>query len=420
MDLVNNYGREESSFRRVRDINWTDTEIDRAGITPIYYDGIFSWIGLSISRFSASLACIGGSFDKRIDFDLLSTAVREYNEEIGYHLETVTESDVINCYAIVSKQTIQILYPVSKRTSPFLGNSELYDFIWVTPNQLLSMYHNNDYNLDRKTKAYSMTPSFKSVILRTVAAVRSGIPFQLEDNPAAITRDIRRKKEPKFIIKRSLLEFLSDFNKLGGWYWVTLSVGDTHFGVMRYDLTVYYLPLADINTVLLTLARKKIKIYISTNEADRKIRQAYPIEQNVSMEAVYQSYYDRYNKDKDIMVTKNKFLSDLESIRNLDQENRIINECYIMVESEKYMYAFVERTNLYFNSYRACFLKGLGVINWLLGEDKGSLQEDKLLLLMNPYMNCQAPNDKIIMDILVSTRIIIRSNTDKILLPVTL
>ena len=50
---------------RVRDIDWSNKNIFRAGIIPIYKDKYATWIGLGVSNFSTNITSIGGSYENK-------------------------------------------------------------------------------------------------------------------------------------------------------------------------------------------------------------------------------------------------------------------------------------------------------------------------------------------------------------------
>lgn len=136
----------------VNQVNWASTTISRAGIIPIYDDGVHKWIGLGISKFSGNITTIGGQFEAG-DYDLLITAIREYNEEVGFNMPNLTEDDVQNCYAIQSSYSIAIFYPVTEISAiEFVPTDELFDLIWVTPQQLQIMATKQEFILHRHPK----------------------------------------------------------------------------------------------------------------------------------------------------------------------------------------------------------------------------------------------------------------------------
>ena len=104
---------------RVRDINWADPTIIRAGIIPINYNGNYRWMEFGVSQYAATITAIGGAHEEQ-DHDLLATAIREYNEEVGSNMRHIVAESVINCYAIKTAYTIQILLPMNSRTSEII------------------------------------------------------------------------------------------------------------------------------------------------------------------------------------------------------------------------------------------------------------------------------------------------------------
>lgn len=418
ISLRNNGGQ----FLRVRDVDWSEFEMNRAGITPIYYDGKYSWIGLGIGRFSAGLACIGGSYDKSLDFDLLSTAVREYNEEIGSVLGIIEESYVINCYCIVSDKTIQILYPVANKNGPFAGNEELYDFIWVTPDQLAAFLRKEHVNLYSKTLAFSLTRTLKSVSKSTIESVKSGVPFNIPLDKTPLQRKEKVSVKSTYIEKNTIREFRTDILGRGRWYWVTLALDDENCCIMRDNLVTYFLPKRDLLTALRLLASKNIKIFVTNNKVKDLLNSEYStsFSNGVSVESTYQSYYDKYNKDNEMLVAKTRFVRDIQAIQtNYSGKEILIRECFRMVEAEYELYDFVEQTNLYFSESRACFLKGIGIINNLLSQVGGSLEEFRVRFHSTVDLTCFSKDTKSTIDMLVNNNVYNRSPQGLISLPDT-
>ena len=90
---------EPVTFISVKSIDWSDENIHRAGIIPIVIEGDEKWIGVCISSYNTSIGTFGGKHED-CDYDLLDTAVREFNEEVGDNFPHITCEDLMDCYAI--------------------------------------------------------------------------------------------------------------------------------------------------------------------------------------------------------------------------------------------------------------------------------------------------------------------------------
>lgn len=85
------------STKSVEETNWADPTIERAGICLFYrFDSksaSTTFIGFGINNYSGIISPLGGSFEEN-DHDLLSTAIREYNKEVGQNFPNLTEESV--------------------------------------------------------------------------------------------------------------------------------------------------------------------------------------------------------------------------------------------------------------------------------------------------------------------------------------
>lgn len=355
-----------SRLQKVRDINWANPDITRAGIIPIHYDGVYRWIGLGVSQYATTITAIGGSYEER-DHDLLDTAIREYNEEVGPNMRKLVPESVVNCYAIKTEYTIQILLPVALRPIQFTPTEELNTILWVTPGQLQAMSDKQTYELrgaGQTPRAYSFAGQMQPLIIPLVEAVDSGIPFQLvsDNTPLIRPKQNVQRKEPRIITEIATLE---QHVRIPGDFKGHIAVVLTPIavGIMRADRTIYTLPLKDLPQIISILNQLGSRVTIST-DTDRNALLQYGLNFRLS-----KSIEDSMNqliakRVQQATQLKSEFFTRLESLRNgLD---RLRNELDLIWDYEVKAYELSRTGGTYFNERRACFLRTLNTINILL------------------------------------------------------
>lgn len=129
----------------VKNTDWSDTNIIRAGIIPYIDVGHTRFYGLGIASDVGDLCDFGGH-KELIDKDLLDTAIREYEEESFNLFGKLTREMLMNCLVLKGIDTYEILLPVygnlynyTLTFQKLVGNNkkhEIQNFIWLTYNQL--------------------------------------------------------------------------------------------------------------------------------------------------------------------------------------------------------------------------------------------------------------------------------------------
>lgn len=186
-------------------VNWADEKIDRSGIIPIFRDGEKIFVGLGVSSNTANIITLGGSFEAT-DYDLLSTAVREYNEEVGKNMRKIKEEDLMGCFAIKSEHDINILFPIEKIPESFEKTEELENIIWITLKQFEIMINNSNlstFGIDKfghkkqfGIKLFSINVDLKLIggrllgVLNEIKTLRSRL---IENNLSFTTTRTRKK-----------------------------------------------------------------------------------------------------------------------------------------------------------------------------------------------------------------------------------
>lgn len=184
---------------------------------------------------------------------------------------------------------IEILLPISCKPDKFIKTEELYDMIWVTPEQLLSMAENKNYilpGLTSKSKAYSFSGGLFNAIPDIVAAVTSGIPFK-EICCENVKHFIRPKRQnirhiPKIIT--SLDEFINETlvprNFVGQ---ISIVLKSDVIGIMRPDRMTYLLSIIHLPNIVDIIDKLQTRIYVSTDIDRNYVRKLFPCCLNLNL-----------------------------------------------------------------------------------------------------------------------------------------
>ena len=225
---------------------------------------------MGVSRYSANIMTIGGRYESR-DHDLLATAVREYNEEVGMNLINLSEEDVYGCYAVQSKYSVAIFYPIDcLPTHDFVPTDELYDVIWVTPHQLKSMASHQHFILRHprskksnrsrsNTRAFLFSNDLKLLATTIAAIAETSAPFNVTDCNINLHRLPRLSFGFKPMLCTDTNVFLQDCTITPNWGNIALVFSDHEIAIMRGDRSVYILPIQDLDYIIDGLNRLNIK-----------------------------------------------------------------------------------------------------------------------------------------------------------------
>lgn len=357
MSDVPSLGNPPTNLVRVRDINWADPNISRAAIIPIHYDGTYRWIGLGITTFSTSLSTIGGSYEDS-DHDLLATAIREYNEEIGPNTPELTAEAVFNCYALKTNYSIEILFPFKKRIIKFTPTDELINVIWITPTQLQAINTNHEYIFPEtgKTRAYVLSGGLRQIIPSLIEAVNNGRAFTRirDDNPFPRVKRVARAVIPR--ISRSIEEFELDAELPNNFKaHMTFVVGLNLIGIMREDRTVYILPISALSRIVPVLNTLGFKVIV-TSIAEYKFLTSNGV--NSRIVASFQHIVDQFitsgiNEIRPIRIAFNEKVAEA---RTLPEEQRALTELALLMDYEAQSYELVQEYGIFANPRRKCYL----------------------------------------------------------------
>lgn len=367
-DLTRSDG--DFEFKEVRNIDWTDSFIKRAGVIPIFDNGRHKFIGLAVSNFSGNISPIGGAYEN-VDHDLLSTAVREYNEEVGENMQNITHDSVYNCIAIKSAYTIQIFLPVKEYNTKFIPTEEVNNLIWVTPDQLRIMGNNQDYSItmrkNNRVKPFFFSLPFINIINAVADAVASGVPFKRVNLTDPFFRPPRNKIMDSVFDIRDEEQFISDAKSNPVWHVTAMAIGKKYAGLMRGDKIIYIFSIDKLVELIPYINSVKHKIFFATdNDKNNAIRNL-GIDTNIisNMEHGYRWIIGRTSETnhKELTSMSNNFFLDLDKIRKSKEPDRVIEECKLILNYESKLYKFINLTNAMFNEPRACFLDAINIIN---------------------------------------------------------
>lgn len=351
---------------KVRDINWADPDIVRAGVIPIAFDGTNMWIGLGVSMFATTINTIGGAHEVQ-DHDLLDTAIREYNEEVGPNMQHIVPESVVNCYAVKTSYTIQILLPIRAPPNNFKSTEELYTMIWITPGQLQIMNDNQSYGLggtQKNERAYAFSGQTKELVLPLITAVRSGIPYQLVEDNSPLSRPKREVMQVEPRIVTDIETFESDAKVMGNFRGhVDFVLTRNYAALMRIDRMIYIIPIQDLPRMTTILNKFGFKVIIGVNN-DLGLYHKTGIKTLKSIEDGLDQSIRKNIPQAGILLKE--FINKLRIIRTKDERSHIMEELNLLEEYENKSYELVQKQGVFFNERRACFLVTLSRINSIL------------------------------------------------------
>ena len=424
----------EDEIIRVRDINWDDAEIQRAGIVPICRENGNKWIGLGVSKFSGNITTIGGLCEI-VDHDLLSTAVREFNEEVGENMRLLKEEEVYNCYALYSDYTLSIFLPILRRPDRFKETEELLDIIWVTPGQLNIMAKNQECELFRgkkeegkkeegkrergryttpKTRAFMFSMDLEFIALGIARVVKEGRCFDSDVSKVVFERPRRIAKIIVPKISTSVEEFAEDSEKYKVWGCTALIITDEVVGIMRRDRKMYLLEHDKMSSIMEGVKRSRAKLLVAlTSDLEHPLLRAGREEICCSTQS--RMRLSSIEKDmKRARIPQNKFLEDLLSLRAEGKEERITKELNFITYHEAKIYRAMKQKGTMLNKSRTRFLRGVNIVNRLLEGGRGMLY-GKLKSTLDGEYGHRNPPCYIIINIMIETGLIRRRGKKYIL-----
>lgn len=363
----------EFILRPVREINWATLAINRSSVVPIVKDKTHQWIGLGINADSANLTTIGGGYEKW-DHDLLSTAVREWNEEMVPNVTPLSEVDLYKRYAIQSRSFINVLLPSSKFMK-FQPTTELYSMIWVTPGQLKAMHQHQTTILsatDRKisetigtkiigSRAYLFTRELATVAESLAEVVATKDVFTPTSNRTPFERPRREiiQRVPTVIV--SVDQFLSEISP--SWHSPAMILTSKDVVVYRTNRTMYKLPRSELPRIVEAINRNRIRVLIALSNDLR-------MEPLKSSDLKNQNVIIVEDKLRRNGLSSDLFIDEIKTARSLEEDERIVTEAELIFQYEYQAYTVLTKSKENFNLPRACFLQILNLINHKLSMSK--------------------------------------------------
>jgi 8-oxo-dGTP pyrophosphatase MutT (NUDIX family) len=341
----------------VNEIDWSDNTIHRAGIIPIVIDEDNNkWIGLCISSYNTSIGTFGGKYENE-DYDLLDTAVREFNEEAGNNFSHIKCDDLYDCYAIKTNYSISILVQFTGKPKYFKRTKEIYDMLWVTPDHLRCMYENKDMILCYNGRLTGYPKGFLlSHDLRRNAPIIIDVVTSMSDYNHLNNTPIQRTKRLLTSVRctdiREHNSFILDVGTEKQWNTSFMVITADNIVIRRYDMTTYSFPrkfLSEIFSVFKSHSNDRFTFIVgdSTNVSEISVLTK---PRNVFI----MSLEDYVLNSKVSHIIPHEYHESLTRIRN---SGDITAELDFLSEYEFLAYREICRLGTYFNPKRAAFLK---------------------------------------------------------------
>lgn len=344
------------TFIPVKEVDWSDSTICRAGVIPIVIENNEKWIGLCISKYNTSIGTFGGTYDIK-DRDLLDTAVREFNEEFGNNITPINFEDLVNCYALKSNYSISIFLPFPERIKCFNSTKEVYDLLWVTSKHLLLMMNCRNLILDyhntrtSRCKAFLLSYDLERIALSVCRIVNSRSDYYLiKDTPLVRTK--RCGNTAGYTYVTELDSFLRDVATRHHWSRSCIIINDKNVIIYHKDRVVYILPNSNKSHIFIPFGNTPGHIFnfIVGNNSDVHKLSHFNKPDNVVISSMKQY---AYHSKVPHVIPKNydSLLSHARTSNDVMDELQLLSECELKVYQE------VSNQGIYFNEKRASFLK---------------------------------------------------------------
>lgn len=324
---------------QVRDIEFNSARINRAGITPIYYDNMkkLVFIGLGISKMSGKLTLIGGSYEN-LDHDLLDTACREYNEEVGKNMANVKPDDLFDSYAIVTDVSIEILMVVDEINFDFEPTDELSGIFWVSINQLKIIVSKSSTSFKYKNiniKAFPLNRYVSDNSRAITSFLKKNIGILLSKSPQSdkiIDRKVKRNDTSSNIVLSSYEQLKKNIKEeYNSWLSTSLVIDETNTCAMICNsvYNTYFFSNEEFHKVIELLCVSQVYIYT---------HKKYP---QLDM------YKNKFQKSNILLLRLKKF-QDLErefiknikaTEENVDIYQKIFDQCKLIIDYEFLLYS---------------------------------------------------------------------------------
>jgi hypothetical protein len=355
----------------LRDIDWSNENINRAGIIPYFKVGKNIFLGFGINQNNTTVTTIGGTYE-RGDYDLLDTAIREYNEEVGNNLQNITIEDVMGCIGIISKRSIHIFLEIKNVREKSQPTNEFSMLLWITVEQLKIMSANAELTLNHKnTHAFPFTIALKECRNQIFDF------FNMLDSFDTVERNITPKRIPKRVVDSVEKTLSEDINKLredltlqSKIYHFGLVITEDKFGVILNDERKYILPIDKLEETIGVINKVEVFKCFSCNSdvLILKNKFGYKINKLYSLEKCIIKNTDNNDEAKNLCAAlKTLFLEELDKIRRSEDEAniKISNELELINKYERESFLLHSRFDLKYTARaRLNFFEKINNINF--------------------------------------------------------
>lgn len=344
------------------EINWSDPTIHRAGITPIFTKGLDRYIGLGVTNSTAVIVTIGGAYEAK-DRDLLVTAVREYNEETG---SSIQELDVVDCYVLINKGSVNILFPVPDRVE-FNPNEELERILWLTTSQATIISRNQSYQyqtLHNTVRILTMSRSLLNEIPWLVRAVDSNIPFIRLVRPFLFTRVYKAPEVKQARVSTNFNQLLADIADPSLFYGsASLVARDGYVSFERRDKSIYAFTSDDFNKLIDIIRANKIKVYVGFESEVETYSKLLDRQHITSIESRIKKFSHSEADKNSLQRIWDNFQSKIKFYRTLPAVYSVTWETVLIHETEEAIYRVTQNIPYANNNMRSSFLESLDLTN---------------------------------------------------------
>lgn len=407
-------------IKPVSEIDWSESEINRSGIIPYFIQNGVVKLGFPVSTFSSNISTIGGVFEPEEDYDLLSTAVREFNEEMGVNFKKMSEKDLYGCFAITNNYSYTIIYKVEKTNETFIRTDEVYSMIWITPRQLEIMVKNDDTliyknNNGQGSKAFHFSRDL-CLICENICYFFSQKEMLLNNDPSKMLKKNLRKKK---IFDKSGRKMVDDYDELKN----ILKTQVIHTSYVSNRGSSYYFLIEQYRKILKFKAcEKETKNVIKLlQKCDNKvIYVALDVDQRIFADKFGCKIKSIESHLTRVKMNPNPFIDQVIHYRRCNNDESSYEELNTLWETENKVYSMAKKKNSFFNKSRANLMKCLLVTMEILSENSNYIKYSKLKSLVYKKYCYRQPSAKWALEIFLKTGIIRTIITNSGLLIATL
>lgn len=351
----------------VSQINWSNPQIHRAGIIPIFKKAGKCKMGFGVTNSAAVIVTIGGSFEQK-DGDLLVTAIREYNEETGSSLK---ETDVLDCYAVRNKGTINILLPVSDRIE-FKPNKELERMLWLTIAQVITISKNQSYKYHARSSSahiLTMSQSLINEIPLLTWSVATGLPFMRSCYPFYFRRTLKSPEFKQIRVSTDFNNLLTDIVDPSLFYGSTvLTIRGNYVAFERKDKVIYVFTIDNFSKFVNMITSNKIRVYVSFESEVEFYSKFIKGPHIISIEQRVNKLVEAGADKEAMQQLEDEFLNKIRTYRTFPDKCAVIWETILIHETEEAIYNATHDITFSKNKSRLSFWEALDMVNTYISD----------------------------------------------------